>query len=66
MFFLKKFEKHENFSLQVGKLVIRYSGWLWPDDITMPFAQLREKAVFQYTTHPYLATGKYFERWKTQ
>ena len=29
-----------------------------PDDITMPLAQLREKAVFQYTTHPYLAIGK--------
>ena len=28
-----------------------------------PLAQLREKAVwFQYTTHPYLATGKYYEK----
>ena len=30
-----------------------------PDNISMPFARLREKAVFQYTTHPYLAIGKY-------
>ena len=30
-----------------------------PDDIIMPLAQLREKAVFQYTTRPYLAIGEF-------
>ena len=30
--------------------MVRYSGWLWPDDITMPLARLREKAV--YSTPP--------------
>ena len=32
-----------------------------------PIAQFREKAVFQYTTHPLLSYGKYYyKRWKTQ
>ncbi len=40
---------------------------LGPDDIIMPSAQLWEKAVYQYTTRPYLALGQHiFERWKTQ
>ena len=52
------------------KITLYIWGYLWyhqkaghvPDDITMPVAQLWEKAVFvkQYTTRPYLAIGKYF------
>jgi hypothetical protein len=52
----------------VGKLVIGYWGWLWPEDITMPVAQFWEKAVFEISTPPtlYLAQGKFMKRWKTQ
>ena len=62
----KKFIFYENFSLLLGKLMVRYPGWLWPDVITMPVAQFWEKAVFSTPPTLYLAPGKYFERWNTQ
>ena len=39
------FRNHENFPLHLGRLMICFLGWLRPDKITMPLAQLREKAV---------------------
>jgi len=36
--------------------MIRYSGWLRPDNISMPIAQLRENANVHFTD-PYFAFG---------
>ena len=41
-FLHKKFVFCEIFPLLLGKLMIRYSGWLWPDAKTMPTAQFWE------------------------
>ena len=42
LLFVKNIEKTP---LLLGILMVLSWSWLWPDDIFMPFAQLREKAV---------------------
>ena len=44
--------------LLLGRLMIGLKGWREARKTILPIAQLREKAVYQYTTHPYLAIGK--------
>ena len=50
----------ENTPLLLGKLMISSKGWLLPDAITMPVAQLWEKAVFSTPPAPTWLQGKIF------
>ena len=55
--FLIFVENIEIYPLLLGKLMVSSKGWRIAGVIELPIARLREKAVFQYTTHPYLAIG---------
>ena len=57
----KKFGFHENFSLHLGKLMLRYSGWLWPDEFLCPLLSFGRK-LYQYTTHPLLGSREIFRK----
>ena len=53
-------KKLENYPLLLGKLMILLKGWLLPDAIIMPVAQLWEKAVFSVHHPPLLGFRELF------
>jgi hypothetical protein len=60
-FFPKKVRIFTKFSLYIWvNSCYDYQAGQRPDAITMPVAQFREKAVFQYTTHPLLGSEENF------
>ena len=54
----------ENTPLLLGKLMVSSKGWRKDQLSTTPSSVVGESCICkQYTTRPYLAIGKYFERW---
>ena len=52
---------YEKFALLLGKLMILSKGWLRPDDIAMPVAQLWEKAVDSTPPTPTWLPGNFMK-----